>query len=355
MTKNIILGILNILVKVAVLCVAVYLLIYGGRMAFNTGYSLMVKEPSSDVKIIDVDVEIPEGSSTETIANILNKKGLIGSTYYFRIMAKLSGYDNMFQYGDYTFNTGMSEEDIMLMLLTAGAKRETVTFTIPEGYTIEQIAVALDEQGICNGKDFLEVVYESNFGYEFIEQIPERNIKLQGYMFPDTYEVYADADAEDIASTMLKQFENVFTDEYYKRAEELGLTLDEVITIASIIEREVVVDEERAKVAGVIYNRLENGMNLEMCSTVMYALGKTKDRLLFTDLEIDSKYNTYLYPGLPIGPIANPGEASIKAVLYPEEHDYLFFVLVNEETGEHEFNERYEDHIAAMRRHNQDF
>ena len=355
MTKNIIVGTLNIVVKVVVIIAAIYLLITGGKMAFQTGYDLMAKDPSIDSKIVDVEVIIPQGASTEEIASILKENGLISSTLYFRGIAKMSGNDGSFQYGNYTFNTGMTEEDIMNMLLTQGEKRETVTFTIPEGYTVEQIAEKLDQEGICKGSDFLQAVYDANYGYQFMDHIPERNVKLQGYLFPDTYEVYADASAKDIVSTMLKRFDSVFEEEYYQRAQDLGLTVDEVITIASIIEKEVRVPSERATVSGVIYNRLNINMNLEMCSTVMYALGKPRDRLLYADLEIESPYNTYNNPGLPVGPIANPGAESIKAALFPEEHNYLFFVLVNEDTGEHQFNTTLDAHNAAKNQYNQEF
>ena len=133
------------------------------------------------------------------------------------------------------------------------------------------------------------------------------------------------------------------------------MTLDEVITIASIIEREVVVAEERPLVSSVIYNRLEAGMKLEMCSTIMYVLEVPRDRVLYNDLKIESPYNTYMYEGLPVGPIANPGEASIIAALYPDDTPYLFFVLVDPEAGSHEFNVTYNEHLDAMRKYDLDF
>lgn len=355
MTKNFLLGIINLVIKAVITILAVYLLIYAGKYAFKTGYGLMAKPATAAMDVINVDVTIPKGASTETIANILKDKDLVGSALYFRIMAKISGDDGKFQYGDYTFNTGMDEDEIMKMLLTQGEKKETMSFTIPEGYTAQQIADKLETEGICKADDFLEVVYDAGFGYKFIDGIPVRNIKLQGYLFPSTYEVYQDATAKDIVSTMLQQFDEIFIDKYYDRAEELGYTVDEIITIASIIEREVKVDEERAKVAGVIYNRLDVDMKLEMCSTVMYALDKPKDRLLYSDLETESPYNTYLYEGLPVGPIANPGEASIIAALYPEKSDYLFFVLVDEETGAHEFNQTLDAHNAAKDKYDEKF
>jgi len=202
-----VLSVVNLIGKVAILVIAVYILIYGGRLAFSTGYELMVKSPTQSDSIVDVTVNIPEGSSTAEISDILYENDLIGSTFYFRILAKLSGNDGAFQYGDYTFNTSMSEEDIMNIMMTEGFKRETITFTVPEGYTVDQIARLMEKEGICTSSEFLSAVYDTSYGYDFIDQIPDRNLRLQGYMFPDTYEVYADATREQIVSTMLNQFD----------------------------------------------------------------------------------------------------------------------------------------------------
>ena len=153
---------------------------------------------------------------------------------------------------------------------------------------------------------------------------------------------------------MLNRFDEIVKPEYYKRAQELGYTMDEIIIIASIIEQEAKLEEERPRVAGVIYNRLESDIPLQMCSTVMYALGKEKI-VFYIGFGGRFPYNTYLHGGLPVGPICNPGEASIKAALYPEEHDYYYFVLMDEETGEHVFTSTGEEHNAAKKKYNQKF
>lgn len=348
----------RVVVKFIIILIAIAILYFGGTYAYKTGYGIIGNSASSN-EAVDVVVTIPQGASTKTIAKILKDNNLITSTLYFRYLSKSSGNDGKFQFGDFTLNASMEEEEIMDLLMTGGQKRETVKFTIPEGFTIQQIADKLEAEGIVDSDEFINVTQNKTFNYKFLENVPVRNTNLQGYLFPDTYEIYKDATAEDIVVKMLDKFDQVFKDEYYTRAEELGLSVDEIITMASIIEREVRVDSERKKVAGVIYNRLEIDMKLEMCSTVIYALDKPKDfnknKLLYSDLETDSPYNTYMYPGLPVGPIANPGEASIVAALYPEEHDYLFFVLVNEETGEHEFNKTLNEHNAAKNQYNQQY
>lgn len=355
MVNKILKEVFTTLLKIVVI-IFVFASIYkGATWAYASAYDVMAKSPNENKTIMNVDVSIPRGASTETIANILDDKGLISNALYFRIVSKFNGYDGQFQYGDYVFNTGMNEEDIMKILVTEGAKRETVKFTIPEGYTIVQIAKKLEDEGVCTSKDFMTAIADVDYGYKFISEIPERNLRLQGYLFPSTYEIYKDSTAQDVVSTMLKQFDYVFKDEYYTRAQELGYTVDQIISIASIIEKEVKVPEERAKVAGVIYNRLNINMNLQMCSTVMYVLDKPREKLFYKDLEIESPYNTYKYAGLPLGPIANPGEASIKAALYPEENDYLYFVLIDPIEGRHEFNTSLDAHNSAKSKYKQEF
>lgn len=340
----------KLITSILFLGIIVLAIYFGGKLAFQNGYDFMGKAPVSDDTAI-IEVEIPEGSSTEKIANILKDKGLIRSVTHFRIMSKLSEYDGKYQHGMFSLSKNMNQDSIMQELMKKTANKDTIRITIPEGYTIKQIGEKLEKEGVVTAQEFIEAADSKNYKYDFIEQIPDREGRLQGYLFPNTYEIYKNSDAEQIVDLLLSEFDKVFTKEYKARAQELGMSIDEIVTMASIIEREVKSGKERSKVAGVIYNRLKIGMKLEMCSTVIYALDKprdfSKDKLLYSDLEIESPYNTYLYSGLPKGPIANPGKASLEAALYPEEHDYLFFVLVNEETGEHEFNKTLEGHNAA--------
>jgi len=355
MINNILKEIISYALKFIVIIVAVVVVYQAALWSYNSAYELIAKEPEEDQTIINVDINIPKGSNTETIGNILKENGLINNVVYFRIVSKLKGLDSTFQFGDYTFNTGMSEEEIMEIIATQGEKREVVTFTIPEGFSLEQIADRLSARSICTKSEFMSAVENGRYGYKFLDYIPERNLKLQGYLFPATYEVYADATAEDIVSTMLEKFDQIFKDEYYTQLEKNNISLDEVVTIASIIEKEVKVSEERPLVSGIIYNRLEINMNLQMCSTVMYVLDVDRNRILYSDLEIDSPYNTYRYPGLPIGPIANPGEASLIAAIYPDDNNYLYFVLTDPVAGSHEFNTTLDEHNAAKNKYKQDF
>jgi len=355
MLNNILQEITHYIIKIVLLIVAVVVIYKAALWAFDSGYALMAKEPDENRQIINVSINIPQGSNTESIGKILEEKGLVNSSVYFRIIAKIKGVDSQFQYGDYDLNTGMNDEEIMKILTTQGEKREVVTFTIPEGYTIEKITAKLESIGLCTEAEFMSALDNGRYGYKFLEFIPERNLRLQGYLFPSTYEVYADATAEDIVSTMLEKFDQVFKDEYYPQMEKLGMTLDDIVKIASIIEREVKVPEERPLVSRVIYNRLEIEMPLQMCSTIMYVLDVPRDRVYLKDLEIDSPYNTYKNSGLPVGPIANPGEASIIAALYPADNNYLYFVLTDPEAGSHQFSATLDDHNAAKQKYKQDF
>lgn len=346
-------------VAIAVMVVVVVAVFSAGKWAYAQGYDLMSRTSAADRVIVDLEISIPEGATTSSIAQTLKEAGAIPSTLYFRVLARLKDYDGKFQYGDYVVNTGMDEEAIMEMLLTQGAKRSTVKFTIPEGKTLKEAAAILAREGLCTEEAFYAAVYDTSYGYSFIENVPDRNIRLQGYLFPSTYDIYEDATAVDIASTMFGQFDKVWTDEFQARADAMGMTMDQIITIASIIEAEVRYDapdkNERALVASVIYNRLDTAMPLEMCSTVMYVLGKDRDRLLYKDLEIVSPYNTYINAGLPEGPINSPGLAAIEAALYPADTDYMYFVLKDPVTGEHSFNADYNAHVRDKLKYGQEF
>jgi len=353
--KEIILKITKSILNLGLFAAVVIFCIIAGKMAFKYAYGIANQPSPENRSVREVEVTVEKGSTTKDIAKVLKEKELITNELIFRFKSKYFKYDGKFKEGKFALSTNMSEEEIMEILTSVGVKAEGIKFTIPEGYTIEKIAQTLEEKEIAKKDDFMKAIKETKYDYEFLSQIPERSNFLEGYLFPDTYEIRKDSEPSEIISKMLNRFDEIVKPEYYNRAEELGYTMDEVIIIASIIEQEAKRDEERPKIAGVIYNRLNIDMNLQMCSTVMYALGKRKDRLLYKDLEIESPYNTYLYDGIPVGPICNPGEASIKAALYPEKHDYYYFVLMDEETGEHVFTETGDEHNAAKQKYNQKF
>ena len=223
---------------------------------------------------------------------------------------------------------------------------DTIKFTIPEGYKLEQIVEKLSSLEVVSIEEIEAALAAEKYQYAFISQIPEREKKLEGYLFPDTYEIYKDAAAGAIVKKMLDRFDDIFTEEYRNRAKELGMTIDQVVTLASIIEREAKLDDERATVSAVFHNRLKKNMMLESCATVQYLFKEQKEVLSYNDLKIESPYNTYINTGLPPGPIASPGRKSIEAALYPENVDYLFFFARDD--GSHIFTKTYSEHINAQ-------
>jgi UPF0755 protein len=230
-------------------------------------------------------------------------------------------------------------------LMTGGNRAATKRFTIPEGYNITQIARTLEEAGICWKEDFYNEVEFGNFAYSFLADCPPGKERLEGFLYPETYEVYEDATAHDVVGKMLAQFDSLFKPEFYTQAESRGLSVRDVVTMGSIIERESLAAEERPLMAGVFYNRLAQGMKLESCATIQYILGEPKQFLTNADTQIESPYNTYLHEGLPPGPICNPRMASIEAALYPDDNEYIFFVLSPDLDGTHRFSADYNEFL----------
>ncbi|MCG4564201.1 endolytic transglycosylase MltG [Anaerosalibacter bizertensis] len=298
----------------------------------------------------DIDIEIPSGSSTTKIANILKENGLINNKLVFKCKVKIEKLDGKLKAGNYIFSTGMNLDEILSKLSSGGKDGNVVKVTIPEGFELKQIAYRLDELGLVDEKKFLEVSKDiSKFSdkYTFLNTIP-KDYNLEGYLFPDTYEIDINASEEEIIEIMLSRFEQFYESDLKNKAEKSGLDLNKIITLASIVEREARVDKERSIIAGVIYNRLKIDMPLQVDATVQYALGERKERLLYKDLKIESPYNTYLHKGLPPAPIASPGAKSLIAAVNPSDVDYLYYVLKNDGSGEHIFTKTYEEHLEAQ-------
>ncbi|QIB26483.1 endolytic transglycosylase MltG [Caloranaerobacter azorensis] len=298
----------------------------------------------------NVTIEIPLGSTTEKIAEILEKNSLIRNRYIFRIIVKMKNVDGKLKAGEYSLNNKMDLYQIIDVLIK-GSSKKTITFTIPEGYELSMIAEKLSKQNLVDKERFLELcnnvsLFKNKF--DFLNELPE-GLTLEGYLFPDTYEIYKDAKEEDIIDKMLARFEQVYNDKIKEKAKKLNLTMNEVITLASIIEREAKLDNERPLISAVFHNRLKKGWLLQSCATVQYVLGERKEKLTYADLKIDSRYNTYLYKGLPPGPIASPGLKSMEAAVEPADVDYLFFVA--NENGSHIFSKTFNEHIKAKNKY----
>lgn len=298
-----------------------------------------------------VTVTIPDGAGTDDIANILKDNDLIGSKFGFKLTSKLEGYDGTYKQGTYSIDTGMTKRQIM-DLLQSGKVADDLKLTIPEGYTVKQIAEKVAEMEICTADEFIKEANTGKFNYDFLKDLPDRKYRLEGYLFPDTYFMAEGMTAHDVIDLMLKRFDQMYTKEYQKAVKDSGHTLDEIVTVASMVEKEIKVSDERARAAGVIYNRLQKNMSLGIDATVLYAVGKSSGELTKSDLQLDSPYNTRLNKGLPLGPIANPGEASFKAALYPENNKYLYYVVEAKGKDNHLYFETYDEFLKAKDAYN---
>ncbi len=312
-------------------------------------------EPIDPAAVEDYQVvEIPPGASSEIIGAILYDNGLIQNQFVFWIYVRQSNLGQSFIAGKYSLSPGMSLPQIVNKIQSGDAYFETTWFVIPEGFTVEEIASILDEKGLIDNELFLELARQPSESilesFPFLKEVDDHEVKyiLEGYLFPDTYEVYPDAGEEEIIRIMLSRMDQIINETYRQRIIELNSTIYAVLTIASMVEREARVDYERSIVAGIFYNRLRTGMPLESCATIQYILGETKEYLTFQDLEIPSPYNTYQNGGLPPGPIAAPGETSITAALYPEETDFYYFNFKYDGSGEHYFSHTYQEHLENI-------
>ncbi|MBR5535700.1 MAG: endolytic transglycosylase MltG [Clostridia bacterium] len=297
-----------------------------------------------------VTVEIPMGASTENIGQILKENKLIKSVTIFKVRAKLSDNGSKMNYGTFNLNDGMCIPDIINTLAGTYAYRPTVMFTVPEGFSVQQIAARAESLGLCSKGEFLEAL-KDDYNYGFIRDIPRKDgvhYRLQGFLYPETYEFYADSTAYEIIDRMLHQFEKETKD--IKIPD--GKSLYEVVTVASMLEREALLDVEMPRIAGVIYNRLEKGMRLQVDATVQYVVSEGEyniNRVTYSDLEAESPYNTYRISSLPVGPISNVSVMGIKAALNPEKHDYLYYHTdTDKNDGSHIFTKTYKEHLSTQ-------
>lgn len=310
----------------------------------------------STIYIINIDtvtlndntsISIPDGASTKFIASILKENDLIKSKFAFINYVKKNDYATKLCSGKFYFSKGkLTFEDITNKLIKGGFDNSnTIDVTIPEGYTVLQIAELLESYNLVNKDKFLEYVANMDIPYDYIEKTGTYQ-QLEGFLFPNTYNFSLNWTEKEIINLMLKEFDKVWTDDYQKRANDLGYSVKEIVTIASLIEREAKLAEERPTISSVIHNRLEADMLLQIDATIQYILGKQKERLYYKDLEVKSPYNTYLNKGLPPTPIAVPGVSCIEAALYPEDTPYFYYRTKKANDGSHHFAETLSEHIA---------
>ena len=307
-----------------------------------------------------VEFEVASGSSLSTVSKNLEEAGLISNHSVFKYMADFMGMGQKIQSGDYELTRAMSATDILDELISGDGKPLTAKITIIPGWTVEDIANYLVEHKILKSADeFLSLCKtgEAYSGYYFIEDMlkkadsDQRLYALEGYLSPNTYEIYTSSSADTIIKRLLSQTEAAYSLSYDERAQELGMTMDEVFTLASMIEKEAKT-ADFAKVSSVFHNRLKQNMTLGSDVTVKYASGSEKMVLSGSDLSVESPYNTYTRKGLPVGPICNPSMDAVVAALYPDEQylaqKYLYFCSKDPNSGELYFSKTQEEHDAAV-------
>ena len=275
-------------------------------------------------------------------AGIIKYKGLV------ELYCSVSHAKTKIDPGTYELSTNYDYRALVKKMQVGSGAMVTTKVTIPEGYTMEQIFHKLEDENVCSYDDLMDAAANYSYNYSFIDQSMQGDAKrLEGFLFPDTYEFYQGMQASSAINKFLENFHDRLTAEMLEKADERGMTMQEVVTVASMIEKEAANDDERAMIAAVIYNRIEAGMPLQIDSTIMYVLPEHKDVLTVEDTKIDSPYNTYQNKGLPPTPIANPGLASIKATLSPASTQALYYAL-DAESGTHKFFTSYGEFQAFV-------
>ena len=319
---------------------AVLIFVDPSAIEFEQKLKPQTNEDGSEKK---VHVKIREGMTTSEIADVLEAKEVIASSLKFSMMSRLRGYEGQLKPGTYIFTMGMNDEDVFSKLLSG--EKYLLRFTIPEGFGVKEIAERLYELDIADKEDFIKAA--ENFApYSYMHKHKDVRYAAEGFLFPETYSVESDAPIEDILKMMAEEFDKRITPEMRERAKELGLSIYDLTTLASLVEREVRYSEDRAIVAQVFLKRLKMNMPLQTDATLQYLLDEPKEDVTLEDTEIDSPYNTYKNNGLPPGPIANAGMEAFQAVLHPADTDYLYFVA--DRQGHNHYSNTYEEHLALV-------
>ncbi len=287
-------------------------------------------------------VAIARGASFKTVSDSLESSGAVRSRWTLNLAGRILGLTKEMKIGKYRLPSGLSNIEI-LNDLKEGKSRYLISVAIPEGWRIRSVARRFAKELSIDEARFDSLCKNENY----IKGLGIEAPSLEGYLMPDTYGFFWQTDEEEIVQRLVQEFKKFYADSFRVRQEQLRMSLNDVLTLASIVEGESKKDDERPTIAGVYFNRLKKNMRLEADPTVQYAIPDGPRRLLYSDLKFDSPYNTYLHYGLPPGPISNPGRQSILAVLYPEQHNYLYFVANG--NGGHKFSKNYAEHQRAVR------
>jgi len=316
--------------------------------------------PANETDHTQIAFNVESGQSLTRVANNLEAAGLIRNRTVFKYYCDFAGMGQKIQAGTYVLTPSMTMSQIAEQLTMGDGNPIVRNITLIPGWTLEEFAAKLVEDGVlADSVEFLDLCRRGDkfADYYYVadvmtsKNVAQRKYVLEGYLAPDTYEVYVTATAEDIIRKLLSQTDHVYPGEFQERAEELGMTMDEVITLASLIEKEAK-ESDFAKTSAVFHNRLKQGMKLQSDVTIHYVTGVRKMSLTNNDLALNSPYNTYQVTGLPLGPICNPSEKAIQAALYPDEtfvaENYLYFCAKDPESGELHFSRTLQEHEQAV-------
>lgn len=288
-------------------------------------------------------VEVPTGTPFRRIAKSLKVKGIITNEVKFYFLARLKGNLTSIKAGEYLLYTNMTPLEVLDALVSG--RTLLYRLTIPEGHTLYQVAETATSLGLCSKEEFISKAHDPLL----LQELHISGISVEGYLFPETYFFSKPVTSDKIIHTMVQKFWDNFSDDLRFKSQKLGLTEHQVVTLASIIEKETGVSEERRLISAVFHNRLKIGMKLQSDPTVIYGIKNFSGNLTKKDLQTSTPYNTYAHEGLPLGPIANPGKASLEATVSPAPVDYLYFVSKND--GSHFFSSTYKDHLKAVRQY----
>ena len=312
--------------------------------AFNSSFAWgqdFAYDMVADGQDFDVEFILDDETPIAEVARRLEEMGVISNRWLFQLELFLIRAPRVYNPGTFLLNTNMSSTVINQTLRARPQGQAAhLVVRIVEGWTIRDMANYFEYRGFFSAEEFIEAADAVHFTNAFLRDIPERENTLEGYIFPETYFIPLNPMPAHIISRALNHFEQIFDEAFHYRADELGLTMDEVVIIASMIEAEARFDSERPIISQIIHSRLDGGYRLELNSTIAYVLDIRRDRLSEEDKQNTSPFNTFLYGGLPPWPVSNPSQASLHAALYPAGTDYFYFVLESFEAGTHRFYTR---------------
>jgi len=328
--------------KVIALFAALAFVIFSALSAFYLDLMIWADHPAGNDPR-EIIVSVPPGRGFGKIAENLHRAGLLDRPFKFRVLARLKGFDKRIKAGEYQLSAIMSPNRLLEILIKGRVR--LYRLTIPEGLTLRQVAAMIERKGFGQAGDFYRAATDPDLIKHF--GIPANS--LEGYLFPDTYYFPRNVTPRQIIAAMVQRFRPVFSPAWRERAKALGFTVHQIVTLASIIEKETGTGAERPVISSVFHNRLKRRMRLEADPTVIYGIRNFNGTLTRKDLETPTLYNTYKINGLPPGPIANPGFGSLKAALYPADTRFIYFV--SRKDGTHHFSTNFRDHRRAVRKY----